>query len=76
MEDAFLYPTIGIGIGALSVLLVILPFTDVFVAIGKGIGALSVQFAILPFTDVFVAIGKGSGALSVLLPFFHSPTYL
>jgi|SaaInlStandDraft_2_1057019.scaffolds.fasta_scaffold28626_3 hypothetical protein len=43
------------GIGALSVLFAILPFTDVIVpTFGKGMGALSVPFAILEFTDVFV----------------------
>ena len=39
----FRYPTIGIGLSALSVEVVIPEFTDVFVAtLGKGVGAKAV----------------------------------
>ena len=64
-------------INTLSVVFVILPFTNVFVpcpfTFGTiGIGAVSVAFIVLKLTNVFVPTGIGIGAVSVLfavLPF-------
>ena len=64
-------------INTLSVVFVILPFTNVFVSCpftfgSIGIGAVSVAFIVLEFTDVFVPAGIGIGAVTVLfavLPF-------
>jgi len=65
--DAFQNSSIGIGVGTLSVIFVVPPLTNIFVAIGSGEGTLSVEtslMTILPsFTDIFVAIGKGVRAL-------------
>ena len=76
LPDAFLCPTIGKGIGTLSVPFAIPEFTDVFVATGIGNGELSGPFAIPEFTDVFGATGIGLGTLSVPFAIQYSPTYL
>ena len=51
----------------MSVEIVILELTNVFIAIGKGVSALSVEIVILELTNVFIAIGPGVSALSVVL---------
>ena len=50
---AFLHSSIEIGKGALSVLPIISPLTNVFGPIGTDIGALPMLLAILIFTDVY-----------------------
>ena len=57
--------------GALAVLLVVLPFPDVFswvhITVGKGVGALAVSLAGPVFPDVFDPAGKGVGAEAVVI---------
>ena len=60
-------------INTLSVVFVILPFTNVFVpcpfTFGTiGIGAVSVAFIVLEFTNVFVPTGIGVGANAISPP--------
>ena len=68
LPDAFLNSSIGIGLGALSMVCAISPLTDVLLSIEKGVGTLSVRNVILPFTDIFVPIGKVAGAKTIMKP--------